>query len=719
MSIRLRYTIALSLIALLVTSSAFYLQSIFEQQESDGLIINTAGQQRMLSQRIALFVHRVAAEGSSPEERKMLEASVSHFSQNHLYLTSTPTLPESVSSLYYGDAALHERVQQYIASAKQFVDADGSTTLTDMFRPTSVNGLLRDLNEVVKAFENDANERVERSKQVETMIWLFTLFVLVLEIVFIFRPMELSIKTKIAALIQEREKAETAQQKAVEASKAKSEFLASMSHELRTPMNGIFGMMELATDNPNKAPEYMLKAKNAGKQLLVLINDLLDFSKIESGKIDLESTSFDLMQMIDEVVSVQDVNSRSKGLEFVFEKASPLPAQVISDPTRIAQILHNLLNNAVKFTQKGSVKLSVAVEIKDKRPWFLMRVKDTGIGIPENKLEHIFEKFTQADQSTTRAFGGTGLGLSITRSLTTLLGGSIDVDSQPGKGSTFSVNFPIEIDKTRSELDPDEVISDVSCAIVDDLGTSCEYLSNLASNLGLQSACFQSPQLFLERSEDYDILLLDYAMPELDGIEVLRQIVQRTDRKPPFIMFISAAHEQLDIPDELAQYVWRIHPKPVLRKELEYDLLHLKKMCSEAANHGIPEEIRHVLVVEDNEINAEIARTMLESAGYQVIWAGNGEKAVTVCTQNQFDLIFMDMNMPVMDGITATGILREKLRLTTPIIAFTANAFKGDEAACIEAGMNDFITKPINKAELLDKAAVWTKKDDKAARNMA
>lgn len=702
MSIRLKYILALSMVAALVSCSALFMQYIFNQQDEDAEIINIAGQQRMLSQRIALYANRLVLEDNEQDKYgELLLDSTQRFQENHQYLRSL-SLPPEITEIYFGDTDLDKRVSKYIERAKEFRQYPRNEALQISFNANLTDALLSDLNEVVEHFENAAKERVNQIKNIERTLWALTLFLLILEAIFIFRPMELQIKSKIAKLIAQTKRAETAELKANEASKAKSEFLASMSHELRTPMNGMFGMMELALDNPQKAPDYLKKAKNSGKQLLVLINDLLDFSKIEAGKLTLEQTAFELMQTLDEVVAVQEVHCRSKGLEFEFQKVTHVPQFVIGDPTRIAQILNNLLNNAVKFTPSGKITLQVAMHIKDKKPWLSFHVIDTGIGIAEEKQQNIFDKFSQADQSTTRHFGGTGLGLAITKHLVQIMEGELSVKSELGKGSQFSISLPTEIH--NSEGGKQFQKSHIQCAVVDDLHTSGEYLKNLITNLGMECIYFDSPVHFLEANCRPDILLMDYAMPDMDGITALSELVKESTDKIPYVIFVTAVLEQLSIPNELKAYVWQCHPKPILRKELEHDLLNLKSLIMDKVDDKKGQFVQgaQVLLVEDNEINAEIAKTMLESDGHSITLASDGEKAVNACTHHTFDIIFMDMSMPVMDGIEATKIIRQKLRVTTPIVALTANAFNEDKERCAEAGMDGFLSKPIDKKELLD-----------------
>jgi signal transduction histidine kinase/CheY-like chemotaxis protein len=703
MPIKTRYIAALCLIALTVSSSALILNYVFKTQENDASIINIAGQQRMLSQRIALFITRLSycpADNLALQDALLI--SIEQFQNNQLYLTTLDSLPLDVKALYFGPANLAKDSDTYAQQAKEFIASEQSCGQSPLqFTTTQSDSLLFRLNQVVQAFEAAASQRVLQVKQIEMFLWIFTLLLLLLEGLFIFRPMEMKIKRNLASLNKALRKAEEAEQQALQASKAKSEFLASMSHELRTPMNGLFGMIELAIDNPIKSNDYLKKAKSAGNQLLVLINDLLDLSKIEAGKLRIERAPFDLLQLIDDVSSIQSATCRLKNLDFIYAKKTDLPVRIIGDPTRIGQVMHNLLSNAAKFTAKGSVELRIGVYIQDKKSWLTIAVQDSGIGISADKIQHIFNKFEQADQSTTRLYGGTGLGLSIAHELTHLMQGSLTVESTEGEGSCFTFALPIEIDHTDSEDFAPQV--KLHCAIVDDLQTSRDYLSHLTTSKGFYTETFSNANSFLNSNiKQFDVLILDLSMPNIDGVQLIEKLIARDITPLPHIILISAVIEHLDCSDKVRSLIWRTHAKPIHRRELESDLRELQNLHQrlDAENTELSSH-HHILVVEDNEINAEVVKAILQSSGYHVSVATDGQKAVNACIFEKFDLILMDMQMPVMDGISATIKLRTELNFTQPIVALTANAFAEDRERCIKAGMVDLIAKPIDKVVLL------------------
>ncbi len=700
MSIRLRYVIALTLTATLVTLSFVVLHELISNQKRDAEVINIAGQQRMLSQRIALF-------GSSDSlcdnvsEQQAFDTALQTFTQNHQLLTQMPNLPTSVHRIYFGADQLDTRVNEYATAARTIRLSESCSALPSPL-VSEASSLLVTLDKVVSLFEEDATKRVDTVLSLEIYLWLATLSLLCIEALFIFSPMEQEIKRAMKKLVTLKDRAENSAKEARKASKAKSEFLSSMSHELRTPMNGLFGMIELALDNPEKSNIYLKKARTAGRQLLVLINDILDISKIEAGKIKIEQAPVDLLQVLDDVVSLQRVYCHKKGLEFNYLKAPHLPHVIKGDITRISQILHNLLNNAIKFTQQGSVTLQVNYIFDEGNHTLLFDVIDTGIGIEASKIDTIFDKFEQADQSTTREFGGTGLGLSIAKKLAQLMEGDITVSSILGQGSTFT--FSMKAEESQLPSLTIEQSSTLRCAIIDDLQTSREYFEHVVSSLLIEPKSYESAREFLDDSPfSFDVIILDLSMPEMSGVDLLVELKAMKPEKLPRIVLISAELERLQSEHEVTSMIWRTHAKPINRRELELDL---KQLIVD--NNPVDKPLQHVekknkriLLAEDNEINAEIVKTILHNQGYRFLHVKNGKDAVEVCKKHAFDLILMDCNMPIMGGIEASTILREALEISTPIVALTANAFAEDREECLAAGMDDFLAKPLDKDTLI------------------
>lgn len=698
MTIRTRYIVALLLTASLVTLSFTVLYNLIGAQKLDAEIINIAGQQRMLSQRIALFANTKAVCGTEDKRQSFINA-VNKFKTNHQRLINLEDLSSPIQAIYFGDLQLDKKVKSFISQSEMLYQARNCEA-NETFSIDNVSVLLTQLNDVVDLFEQEASQRVDFVATIEIYLWLGTLTLLVIEAIFIFSPMEKEIRSSISRLTSLKVEAENAAREAKKASQAKSEFLSSMSHELRTPMNGLFGMIELSIDNPSKGSMYLKKAKTAGRQLLVLINDILDISKIEAGKIKIEKAPVDLLQVLDDVVSLQRVYCQRKGLNFHYNKQAELPHIIEGDITRISQVLHNLLSNAIKFTERGSVTLDVRVEQLQDGMKLTFDVIDTGIGITPEKLPHIFDKFEQADQSTTRVYGGTGLGLSIAQQLARLMGGDIAVMSKEGEGSTFSFHMIAHPSKL-----PDIPITpstSLRCAVVDDLQTSREYFDHIVVSAGIYSKSFESAAEFLADDPfSYDVIILDLSMPEMSGIDLLKELAKK-NREIPKVILISAELERMQNEDDMSDMIWRTHAKPINRRELEQDLSKLLKQPSKTSHlHEAPVKSQRILLAEDNEINAEIVKTMLQAEGYKVLHVKNGKDALEACKRHTFDFILMDCNMPIMGGIEASLHIRNTLKLETPIAALTANAFVEDKEECLGAGMNDFLAKPLDKETLL------------------
>jgi len=523
---------------------------------------------------------------------------------------------------------------------------------------------------------------------------------------------------------------QAAQTELEKANEAKSAFLANMSHEIRTPMNAVIGLSHLAlkADPSPRLRDYLIKIRSSGQHLLGIINEILDFSKIEAGKLSIESVEFDLDKVLENVGNLISEKAEEKGLELIFDiEPSVNSTRLRGDPLRLGQILINFCNNAVKFTEEGEVVIKGRVlEASGDSQLVEFSVSDTGIGMTEAQIERLFQAFQQADTSTTRKYGGTGLGLAISKRLAELMGGDVGVTSELGKGSTFW--FTARLGKGVAAPRPSLLRSDLRgrrLLIIDDNSSARTVLSNMLRNMTFvvdEAASgdegIEMVRQAAKRSEPYEIIFVDWQMPVLDGIETSKRILALPDLAiPPHLVMVTAYGREDVLKQAEENGLENVLVKPVTSSTL-FDtivtVLHAHPEATGPVQIASSFEIdrtrgTRVLLVEDNEINQEVAIGLLEDAAIQVDLAENGEIAVRMANDNDYDAVLMDMQMPVMDGIEATRAIRSDPRFQNlPIIAMTANAMAADREKCLKAGMNDHIGKPIDPDQLFSVLLRWT-----------
>ncbi len=737
-SLTVYYVAALSLVASLLIAGQVVIQHQLATHREAGAVINLAGRQRMLSQRITKDALALA---NRPDERLQadLRNSADAWDAAHRALLDGSAdlgIPPTTDPAIRAQLELVGQPQSaMLAAARSILDSPSPDPADLEIILANEAAFLAGMERIVAEYQATLERQVSELITIERILFAAALLTLLLEGLFIFRPITRAIRDKVALLSAARtdlqlrnDELATALVGAEAATRAKSAFLATMSHEIRTPMNGVVGMTGLLVDTrlDSEQQSYVETIRASSDALLSIINDILDFSKIESGQMELENVAFDLRACVEESLDVITLPAIEKQIEIVHSLDENLPTGLLGDPTRIRQVLLNLLSNAVKFTPRGVIVVTVDSEpvtppdTSTATHRIRIAVRDTGIGIPPDRLDRLFKSFSQVDSSTTRHYGGSGLGLAISQRLVALMGGDISVDTQPGQGSTFTFTF---VAHPAPDFHPTSDDSELpsfrgkTIAIVDDNETNRVVFERLAARWGMHPITFPNAAAALDAlstSPPPDLIVSDMLMPDVDGLDfalAFRDLeARRHDARDPVpILIASSGGFRPDDPRAPDANLSAHLPKPVRYESL---VLAISRALQPDTAPTLPaarpdpapfaeRHPRRILVAEDNLINQKVVRRILESLGYRPEIVGDGSAAVSAARGGAFDVIFMDIQMPELDGLSATRELRFRPPARRPhIIALTANATLDDKTECLAAGMDDYLPKPVRPEDL-------------------
>ncbi|MEM6705169.1 MAG: response regulator [Acidobacteriota bacterium] len=717
----LTYSVTLATIAAVAIGGFLYLLSGLRGMEDDAALVNAMGRQRMLSQRVtksaALLVERPEI---STTRRTELETALTEWTEAAqeitLALGDSPRASETFAATLAPRLAVHGAAEDVLQELSR--DAPDARQLSaSLDRILESEPLfLEAMEAAVAAMSNESRSRVTRVATSSSIILVLLLATTALLGFAVLRP-------AVRRVIDSQEELGEALVAAEAASRTKAEFLANMSHELRTPMNGVLGMTQLLEDTrlDDEQRDYLHVVRASASSLLTVINDILDISKLEAGKVHMEEIAFDLHTTVTEVADLLVTQADEKGIELALRFEPDAPRFVLGDPSRVRQVLTNLVGNAIKFTEEGHVLIEVLGRLKDGRAAVELLVHDTGIGIDADKIGSIFESFTQADGSTQRRFGGTGLGLSISKSLAEQMNGSLAVSSAVGEGSvfTFGLDLPADPNALAHGEERPERLPGKHVLVVDDIQVNRVIFRETLRRWGMEveeaADAAAGLQMLRDRAlagRPFDVALIDYMMPAMDGIALGQLIARDPDlRTTRRLLATSAAGrgEAAKAQDAgFDAYLVKPVSPDALRSALEDVLGKTLEPDSPLPTIDPDASSDKVLLVEDNPESRLVARAMLRRLGIDCDFAEDGVRAVELALRTNYQLIFMDCMMPVMDGLEATARIREREGdRRVPIVALTAHVLDADRELCLQAGMDEHLSKPYSLDDLKTVLETW------------
>ncbi len=776
-----RYFTALALVCLLIVLAQFLTQSTLWEQSDDSRIINIAGRQRMLSQRIARYAlaMRVAENDQAwAVDRAVLREALALWLESHAMLSRKFRSSRFLDT--HEETLLHhlETMNIHLGRIKNSVNLlltmrRGDPRINNVVATVLANdgSFLKHMNAIVFIYDDESANRVRFTQYSQFALAALMLFVLLAEGLLVIRPSLRKIRSHFRKIIERDRDKETLSiqlelqnetlaqslQRAEHLAQSKTDFLANMSHEIRTPMNAVIGMATLLADTSlsQEQRDYVNTIRSGGDTLLSLINDILDFSKIEAGKVELEKNLISVRDLVEDVTELLAAQRRREEVELIHDIDVAVPLEILGDPTRLRQILINLTNNALKFTEEGEVCISVRLHSEQNTLRF--SVRDTGVGIPEDRMHRLFRDFSQVDASVSRQYGGTGLGLAICKKLTELMGGKIWVESEAGKGSEFSFTLPFDSRATTqvSPLDTQTIYSELvgkRLLVVDDNATNRRVVRNLAGRWGFVVDEADSAAATFEKISgglDYDIAVLDVQMPGMDGIALAQELRRRFLPEALPIVFLTSLGSQPSAVSKIKNIKY-LH-KPVRAARLQRALREMLGLPVEA-DHDEPtisaralpatasqpaapkaktpsmraaaktsESRLCLLLAEDNPINQKVAIGLLSKLALYPDIANNGREAIEALEKKPYEVILMDVQMPEMDGLQAARQIRERWSdgRGPHIIALTAGATSSDKKSCLDAGMDQFLTKPVTMRALEDALRPFLDKKGKSLQPAA